>query len=372
MSTLPKSQHRRDVSPVKQLEADGLLLLMICAFGITVIVVRVFLELSGYPQIGDSTFHIAHLLWGGLLLFIAIVLVLVVSNRWALWLAALLGGIGVGLFIDEVGKFITQKNDYFYPLALPIIYGFFVICVWLYFRVRRSESRSTRTLFYHAFVYLQDILDRNLDHTEDSELMSELHQVAVSSDNHYESDLAAALLKFAKAEYPQVEQAPGFFERALKRLVAFAAAYPPIKILKSLVILGFVLVAAGAFGKLVWLIGLSPIATSGPKSTLSDIVVISGKSQYVVSHPYLLVANAFFIAVVGLASIAAVLMLMRGDERLGLRVGTIGLITALTIVNLVTFYFSQFYAMADALGEVVLMGIVQVYRWRILFLRPPS
>ena len=47
---------------------------------------------------------------------------LLFANRWALGTSAVLAGIGVGLFIDEVGKFLTQTNDYFFPPAAPIIY----------------------------------------------------------------------------------------------------------------------------------------------------------------------------------------------------------------------------------------------------------
>jgi hypothetical protein len=35
-----------------------------------VIVTRLFLALTGYPQIGNSVLHIAHALWGALLLLV--------------------------------------------------------------------------------------------------------------------------------------------------------------------------------------------------------------------------------------------------------------------------------------------------------------
>src|SRR6187399_2311751 len=106
-------------SPVRMQAADSFLIMMIISFAVTVIIVRVSLQLTGYPQIGNGTFHIAHLLWGGLLLFVSLVILLMWANHWVLWLASIAGGIGVGLFIDEVGKFITQNNDYFFPLAFP-------------------------------------------------------------------------------------------------------------------------------------------------------------------------------------------------------------------------------------------------------------
>ena len=83
------------------------------------IATRLFLQLTGYPQIGGTTLHIAHAVWGGLLLYVAALLPLILANRWALYLSAGLNGLGAGLFIDEVGKFITRDLNYFYPQPRP-------------------------------------------------------------------------------------------------------------------------------------------------------------------------------------------------------------------------------------------------------------
>jgi hypothetical protein len=46
----------------------------------------------------------------------------------------------MGLFIDEVGKFMTQTNDYFFPAAAPIIYGFLLLTVLLYLQVAKRAN----------------------------------------------------------------------------------------------------------------------------------------------------------------------------------------------------------------------------------------
>ncbi len=93
--------------PVKRQGAERYLRFTLLSFAASVALTRLFLGLTGYPQVGGGGLHIAHVLWGGLLLFVAALLPLLLANRWVLTVEAILGGVGVGLFIDEVGKFIT-------------------------------------------------------------------------------------------------------------------------------------------------------------------------------------------------------------------------------------------------------------------------
>jgi hypothetical protein len=221
------SDSKRLWKPVREQAADSFWIIMIVSMSVTVLVTRLFLELTGYPQVGDSTYHIAHVLWGGLLLFVAMALPLTLVNRYALWLSAILGGIGAGLFIDEVGKLITQSTDYFFPLAFPIIYAFMLVCVWLYFRIRKHQPRDTRTLLYHALEDLKQVLDNDLDPFEHRELVAELKQVAAQATDVEERKLAEALLAFSQSRELRLALQPNLIERFLTHMRGLLANSPP-------------------------------------------------------------------------------------------------------------------------------------------------
>ena len=50
------------------------------AAALSIALTRVYLDLAGYPSVGGKVFHLAHALWGGLLLIIGSVLTLALRN----------------------------------------------------------------------------------------------------------------------------------------------------------------------------------------------------------------------------------------------------------------------------------------------------
>ncbi len=132
----------------------------------TILVIRLQLWLTQYPQLGGGKLHIAHLLWGGLLMLIAIGLALSYVGRSLRMPAAILGGVGFGFFIDELGKFITSDNDYFFQPAAALIY---LIFIGLYFATRQMQHRrgfSQREYLVNSVDALAEAARHDLDERE--------------------------------------------------------------------------------------------------------------------------------------------------------------------------------------------------------------
>jgi hypothetical protein len=330
-------------SAITRDHAQSYLLSSLVAFAVTVIATRVFLELAGYPQLGNSVLHIAHALWGGLLLFVAVLLPLVWANRWALQGSALLGGVGIGLFIDEVGKFITQTNDYFFPPSLSIVYGFILLVAFLYLGLRRARRPKPRQAMYHAMEGLQEALDGDLDTAEAARIETHL-AIAATSDRPEIASLAELIRGFLKGQEEHLVTAePGLG----RRMLAWADRL------------------GERVGRRVLRVIISAMLTLWATIVIGYIVILlrgsTGLDPKIIGWREPLLAIQ---ALVGVLMIMALVVWLAGKEDLGLKLATMGFLVSLVALQTLYFYLSQFSAVTVTLIQLVFLQILLAYgRW---------
>lgn len=336
-----RSRQQKINKPVQRDHADTYLLASLVAFAVTVIGVREFLQLTGFPQIGNSVLHIAHALWGGLLLFVAVLLPLTLANRWAIRASALLSGAGIGLFIDEVGKFITQTNDYFFPPALSIIYSFFLLTAVIYLYSRRPHQADARAAMYHALDGLKDVLDGDLDEEEANRIIHQLRE-AMQSDHEELASLASALSGYMHEELGSLGAAEPHLWARLIKWVDEAGKRLGRGIHR-------VVIAGLLFLWLAIVVGYVVVLMQGD-ATLS--------SQVLQWRTPLLVIQI----IIGGLMIVALIYWLTGNESRGLNFAVGGFLLSLVALQTLYFYLSQFSAITATLLQVGILLVLFSYR----------
>jgi hypothetical protein len=351
-------------SAIRQQDAEDYLLITLVSFALTVSFTRLFLNMTGYPQIGGGDLHIAHVLWGGLILFVAALLPLIFANRWVFNLDALLAGIGVGLFIDEVGKFITRTNNYFYPSAAPIVYALFLMTVLIYVRIRVHRKIDPRAQLYYIFQDMEEVLDQDLSKEERTHIISKLNQVIKEDSRPDLTKLAINLREFVENDlnYLAKEYIP-FWKRWLHRLRNFEKRNLSQRQFRAILIAGLL-----AWGLWTLSFPINILIRIGTPARLQVVLFQLVNNQ--------LVRNAsglnWFEARVGLQGSVALIILIAAvlfvfaKDRTAAGFAYIGLLFSLTIVSLLLFYFDQFSTIIDAAIQLFLLLAVIHYRRRFL------
>jgi len=343
MKTTINHKHKKTRVAVRRDRAEDYILTSLLAFAVTVIVTRVFLELSGYPQIGNDVLHIAHALWGGLLLIVAGFLPLAYANRWAIQASVLLGGIGIGLFIDEVGKFITQTNDYFFPPALSIIYGFVLLNVFVYLTFRHPRKQDSRAAMYHVFDELQDALDGDLDAAEAARIETQL-AIARQSDRTEIVALANAIDDYLQKEKEYLAAAePDVWKRIITWVDALGKRMG--RRMHRTIILALLILWV------VFVISYIAVLIQGGTNLSNQVVQWRG---------VLLVIQA----VISGSMIFALIAWLTGNEERGLKFAVSSFLFSLVALQTLYFYISQFSAITATLLQLAFLQILLTYnRW---------
>jgi hypothetical protein len=341
---------------VRRKEARKYVLLLMIGMAVAVGVTRLFLELTGYPQVAGGELHIAHLLWGGLLIFLAALMTLILSNRWAYSIAAILTGLGIGLFLDEVGKFITRTNDYFYPPAAPIIYVIFLLTLWLYLRLRQPAPQEPRAVMYRVLEDLSEVLDGDLDTDERADLLARL---AFVQENAREADLArlsGALREFLGSDELHTIAPPETWSVRLGRWAhSIAARYVSSRVTRLLLAVLLLLLACAAFANVAWhVVGAfdsSGWAAPADRDLLHGVAATTGRDP-------LVTAWILLEGIAGMLLLVAAGLLAFGRVHGGMRLGWFTLLFCLVVVDVFAFYYLQFLAIVlVALQFLALWGV---------------
>jgi hypothetical protein len=352
---------------LKREKAEHYMLLVLLGFASTIIGTRSFLELTGYPQIASGDFHIAHVLWGGLLLFVAALLLLIGRGADLYRLSSLLTGVGFGLFIDEVGKFITRTNDYFYPLAAPIIYASFLLTMLIYSRVRGVHSRGAGAEVHALLDSLERGVDPHLSAEEYNQIKLRLRQIADQSTHPNVARMATHALDFLQAENVQGSPAPsGWMTHWRARPTPIGARWMTARNLRIALILG--LIVLGLRGVLTAIATVLLVSSIADLTRWQQLALAPGPEgdPFGTTRLVLVVIALTLESIIGGLLLISAILLTTRHLRPGLMLSYWALLFNLTAVQLLLFYFNQFDVIVTTLLQFgVLLGILH-YRARHL------
>jgi len=332
--------------------AERYLVVTIAAFAVTVAGTRWYLDLTGYPTVGGGELHVAHVLWGGLALFVAVLLSMLYVGERAQLSSALLAGIGVGLFIDEVGKFLTTSNDYFFAPAAPIIYGSILLLVLLWLVLRRRTT--SRLDAQHAAVEaIRDGIDGRLSADDRARVTAELRAAELQADPDALSDQLLRTLGSPAMDARLVDAGwleRGGARRTLERLL-------PTRLERWLVYIGLLLSVVSALVAALVLVGLYY------EPDLLDLSQLdSGRLEIPTDPLWIWLSLAVYVVTGASALVALVLRVAR--RKTWLTAALVAVLIDLVVGELISFYVAQSGQLGSAFWSVVLLGLVVDLRIR--------
>ncbi len=164
---------------IRYSEAGDLLEIFLLSAFVSLLSIRVYLSLTGYPQLGNGNFHIAHMLWGGFGMLVALMALFVLLNNEVRYFAAVVGGIGFGAFIDELGKFITADNNYFFQPTIALIYVIFVLIFLLSRFLEASQKMTSKEYIINTLEIVKDIFSHDFDRDDKRKALKYLKKVNI-------------------------------------------------------------------------------------------------------------------------------------------------------------------------------------------------
>ncbi len=350
---------------VRRTNSPQLVLNVLIAFGATVLLVRIFLDLTGYPRLGNSTLHIAHLLYGGIAMTSACLLMLIYATPNAQRIGSILTGIGLGLFFDEVGKFITANNDYFYKPAAPIIYLISLIIALVFFLVRRRMQKPTdQELIVSALEDAEILLEGLQTERWHRHVDADLSHIIKNLKDPDHVALAKALQTFADSESVKPDQSRMVI--IMGKLEQWALHQFIHRKKLSTGILLTVLALNSLAALTTFFISLMlPILAPGLADGIQQLYVSAGLRAFSPFNLSISDIDLLLKVITGGITLYGIITFMTGRKQVGLFWVQLALILDLCVVNVFTFYVEQFSAALLTLATLGVLIYTRTYQHQL-------
>ena len=356
---MPEKNVPRKGRLVQRYYSERYLLLILLSFALSVSLTRLFLEITGYPQLGGSQLHFSHVIWGGLIWFAGSLFPLIYANHRALDISAVFTGVGAGLFIDEVGKFITRTNNYFYPAAAPIVYSFFLIILFIFFLIRKERKLTLREKLFQVLEQFEEVLEGDLSKQEKAQMIAELSETPQTKDTTELKSLAISFKKIiaGRNQILEIDQPKGlekisqwWFQMSAK---IFHKNKKPLWLFTLWFVLGLISIIHPLASFYAAKIGFT---LPGFWYELLKLNLDSNHTIGIVER-----LRLSGEALIGFSLIISSVLGFLGAKKLGATIAHVSLITQIMVVNLLVFFFDQFSAIAFAVIQFMALFLTRQF-----------
>jgi hypothetical protein len=345
-------------SLVKRERARFYIFLTVAAFAISVLGLRIYLYAFDYPQIGNGLLHIDHMLFGGIMLATGAFFLIIFSNTKIYSLSAILVGIGLGFFVDELGKLVSRSNDYFFRPAAPLIYLIFLLVTLVYIYIKRPRKPTDRELFYYVLDDFKEVLDGDLDINEKQHIVRRLQHIIVSTTNRDLKQFAQVLLRYTdplSARHVDISIWHRYWHIFVTKVKSYRRVHKILLFVLILLLVSRSLQSTiNLFIAWAYLLGIEPIKS---QLTLSFI------EQQLVPHSIdinLIIAQTIVEGIIGVLLLTGVVLRLR-RKRSGTRLLKLALILSLATGDVLGFYFNQFRQAFSVFWDIFIYTYISFY-----------
>jgi hypothetical protein len=310
--------------------------------------IRAFLKLTGYPKLEGGGLHIAHMLWGGLLMLSAIVILLTFLSKESQRLASILGGVGFGAFIDEVGKFVTSDNNYFFEPAVALIYVSFVLTFLVIHTIHTRWKHSDEEYLINALREMEQVALHDLD---DEEKKRTLHYLERSDPAH---PLVAALKQLVTKVNPIPTPSPGLWSQGKHSLRSFYARIAGLPGFPTAIAVFFIVRLAFTLAY-----GLALVFSAGFQwERLLDLRILQGISRRLPELSFVDVAQLAASSLAGIYTVLGVVRIRR-SRLAAFEMFERSVLVSIFLTQVFRFYQEQFGALLGLLIDILILVAVR-------------